>query len=130
MTRKDYTSNQVRAAGPYSHAVEAGDYIFFSGQTAMNGVEEHRFQSKGGITEQTENAFHFLESVMDEAGVTSDDIVKVNVYLTRMVHFDEMNEVYEKHFNTPYPARTCVTVQELPLHADIEIEAIAKKPQN
>lgn len=128
MTKKSYTSDKVSVSGPYSHAIDAGDYIFFSGQTAMNGTEENLMQKRGNITEQTKNALSFLQAVMDEAAVTRDDIVKVNVYLTGMVDFDEMNEVYESFFNAPYPARTCVAVQELPLQADVEIEAIAKKP--
>jgi 2-iminobutanoate/2-iminopropanoate deaminase len=128
MTRKTYTADNVSASGPYSHAVDVGDYVFFSGQTALNGTEDHLIQTKGNITEQTERTFSYLQAVMDEAGVTSDDIIKVNVYLTQMVDFDEMNEVYKTFFNAPYPARTCVAVQELPLHADVEIEAIAKRP--
>lgn len=83
----------------------------------------------GNITEQTETAFSYLTSVMDVAGVTSDDVMKVNVYLTSMDHFDEMNEVYKSFFNTPYPARTCVAVKELPLKTDVEIEFIVKKPR-
>lgn len=127
MTRKNYTAENVSASGPYSHAIDAGDFIFFSGQTAMNGTEANKV--KGTITEQTEKSLSFLKSVMKEAGVTSDDIVKVNVYLTGMAHFDEMNEVYKTFFKAPQPARTCVAVLELPLGADVEIEAIAKKPK-
>lgn len=54
-------------------------------------------------------------------------MVKVNVFLTSMKHFPEMNEVYEKKFSKPYPARTTVAVLELPLGADVEIEFIAKR---
>jgi len=59
---------------------------------------------------------------MNEAGVSLDDVVKVNVYLTGMKYFAEMNAVYEKQFTTPYPTRTCVAVLGLPLEADVEIE--------
>src|SRR5690625_1847621 len=126
MARKNYTADNVSASGPYSHAIDAGDYIFFSGQTAMNGVDPKK--EKGDITEQTKTARSYLTSVMEAAGVTSDDVVKVNVYLTKMAYFDEMNEVYKSFFNTPYPARTCVAVNELPLETDVEIEFIVKKP--
>ena len=64
---------------------------------------------------------------MEQAGVTFDDVLKVNVYLTSMKHFKAMNEVYETYFKAPYPARTCVAVLELPLEADVEIELIAKR---
>ena len=129
MSKKIYTSENVKASGPYSHAVDAGNYIFFSGQTAMNGTEEHLIRAKGGIKEQTERALSYLESVMGKAGVTESDVVKVNVYLTSMTQFEEMNAAYGEFFSEPYPARTCVAVQDLPLHADVEIEAIAEAPQ-
>ena len=124
MTRKNYTAKNVSASGPYSHAIDSGDYIFFSGQTAMNGVD---VEEKGDITEQTKRSLAYLESVMNVADVTSDDVIKVNVYLTKMAYFDEMNKVYEDFFTPPYPARTCVAVYELPLGADVEIEVIVKK---
>lgn len=129
MTRKNYTADNVSASGPYSHAIDAGEFIFLSGQTAMNGIDSEAKKKLGNITEQTETAFSYLTSVMDVAGVTSDDVMKVNVYLTSMDHFDEMNEVYKSFFNTPYPARTCVAVKELPLKTDVEIEFIVKKPR-
>lgn len=129
MTRKNYTADNVSASGPYSHAIDAGEFIFLSGQTAMNGIDSEAKKELGNITEQTEAAFSYLTSVMDVAGVTSDDVMKVNVYLTSMDHFDEMNEVYKSFFNTPYPARTCVAVKELPLKTDVEIEFIVKKPR-
>lgn len=127
MTRKNVTADNVSASGPYSHAIDGGDYIFFSGQTAMNGAGELADKPKGDITEQTKTALFYLKSVMDAANIKTDDLVKVNVYLTKMAYFDEMNEVYKGFFNAPYPARTCVAVYELPLGADVEIEAIAKK---
>ncbi len=59
------------------------------------------------------------------AGLTFDDVVKVNVYLTSMDDFGEMNEVYARQFSEPYPARTTVAVAALPLGARIEIELVA-----
>ncbi len=126
MVRKNYTAKGVSASGPYSHAIDGGEYVFFSGQTAMNTVVEGEV-TKGSIEEQTETVFANLSAVMEAAGVHSDDVVKVNVYLTTMDHFDRMNGVYKDFFNAPYPARTCVAVYELPLGADVEIEIIAKK---
>lgn len=127
MSRKAFTSPHVSSSGPYSHAIDGGDYYFFSGQTAKNAVavtEDDR-----AIAAQTEKCFENLQFVMDEVGVTMDDVVKVNVYLTGMKHFAEMNAVYEKKFSKPFPARTCVAVLELPLAADVEIEVIVKKPK-
>lgn len=123
--RKVYDAKTAKASGPYSHAVDSGDYVFFSGQTAKNTTSNVDVTSS--ITEQTEQCFINLFSVMENANLTSDDVVKVNVYLTTMKHFDEMNEVYITKFNEPLPARTCVAVYELPLGADVEIEMIAKR---
>ena len=61
------------------------------------------------------------------AGLTFDDVVKVNVYLTSMDDFGEMNEVYARQFSEPYPARTTVAVAALPLGARIEIELVARR---
>lgn len=125
MVRKVYNSERASSSGPYSHAVDAGDYIFLAGQTARNTVGE---KSKVvSIAEQTQECFNNLFDVLKAANLTADDVVKVNVYLTSMKHFDEMNEVYKKQFSEPYPARTCVAVLELPLGADVEIELIAKR---
>lgn len=127
MTRKTYSADSVASSGPYSHAVDAGDFVFFSGQTAKNA--NNAPDMTGDIAAQTAQCFENLFSVMAQANLTSDDVVKVNVYLTTMKNFDAMNEVYKTRFHDPFPARTCVAVLELPLGAEVEIELIAKKPQ-
>ncbi len=126
MTRIVYNAMGVSASGPYSHAVDAGELVFLSGQTAMN--RDPAPTVKGSIAEQTKQCFVNLFRVLEEAGLTSDDVVKVNVYLTDMTNFSEMNEVYKTHFSEPYPARTCIAVLGLPLGAEVEIELVAKKP--
>lgn len=125
MIRKTYNTERASVSGPYSHAVDSGDYVFLAGQTArnVNGNENKNLS----IAEQTQECFDSLIDVLDSAGLSLDNVVKVNVFLTSMKHFTEMNEVYEKQFSKPYPARTCVAVLELPLDADVEIEMIAKK---
>ncbi|MFJ8065089.1 RidA family protein [Psychrobacillus sp. NPDC096426] len=125
MVRKTYSAKNVTASGPYSHAVEADDFIFFSGQTAMNAETGENLQ--GNIAEQTKHCFTNLFEVLEAANLTHDDVVKVNVYLTDMNNFSSMNEVYKTYFNDPYPARTCVAVLALPLGAEVEIEMIAKR---
>lgn len=125
MSRKVYNAKNTSASGPYSHAVDAGDYIFLSGQTAMNSAGGEKVL--GDIGEQTKLCFERLSEVLEAAGLTTDDVVKVNVYLTDMKHFSAMNDVYQTFFTEPYPARTCVAVLALPLGADVEIEMIAKR---
>lgn len=126
--RKAYTAEDVMSSGPYSHAIDAGEYVFLSGQTAQNSLTLKKEDNQPlDIKEQTEECFKNLNRVLHTLGLTQDNIVKVNVYLTGMKYFDEMNEVYKTKFTEPYPARTCVAVFELPLGADVEIEVVAKK---
>ena len=125
MKRKTYKGKRVSSSGPYSHVVDASDYLFFSGQTAYNNI--HFKGKKYDIIKQTQMCFKNLKDVMEVAGVNLENVVKVNVYLTKMAYFEEMNNVYEEMFEEPYPARTCVAVYDLPLGADIEIECIVKR---
>ncbi|WP_059173902.1 RidA family protein [Bacillus sp. FJAT-27445] len=123
--RKAYEAKSATVSGPYSHAVDAGEFVYFSGQTAMNSISAENL--KGDIGKQTKQCFKNLFEVLEAAGLTPDDVVKVNVYLTDMNNFAAMNEVYETQFTSPFPARTCVAVLALPLDAEVEIEMIAKK---
>lgn len=125
LTRKTYDAKFAEVSGPYSHAVDAGDYIYFSGQTAKNAPNAG--DMTGDIAAQTKQCFDNLFEVMNETNLTTDDVVKVNVYLTDMNDFTAMNEVYEKQFTAPFPARTCVAVLGLPLGAEVEIEMVAKR---
>jgi 2-iminobutanoate/2-iminopropanoate deaminase len=70
--------------------------------------------------------FKNLFAVLETAGLTSDDVIKVQVYLTEMNDFEAMNEIYAKQFSKPYPARTTIGCASLPLNAKIEIGMIAK----
>lgn len=125
MLRKAYQAKSAEVSGPYSHAVDAGEFVYFSGQTAKNSSSTKNME--GDIAAQTEQCFIHLFEVLEAANLTQDDVVKVNVYLTSMKDFAAMNEVYETKFSKPYPARTCVAVLELPLGAEVEIEMIAKR---
>ncbi len=125
MTRKSISSPAAASVGPYSHAVDDGDYVFCSGQTPLD--PETGKLDPGGVGSQTRQCFENLFSVLDEAGLTHKDVIKVNVYLTDMDSFTAMNEVYAQHFDQPFPARTTIGVASLPLGAEVEIELVAKK---
>ncbi|GGJ96525.1 reactive intermediate/imine deaminase [Lentibacillus kapialis] len=127
MARKTYNAKNANVSGPYSHAVDAGDFVYFSGQTAMNAANSTSSDMSGDIQAQTRQCFANLFDVLEASGLKNEDVVKVNVYLTSMKHFDAMNDVYETQFREPFPARTCVAVLELPLGAEVEIEMIARK---
>ena len=127
MPRKAYSAPGAVSVGPYSHAVESGDLIFLSGQTPVDSQTGKLVE--GGITAQTEQCFNNLFNILSAAGLTPDDVVKVNVFLTDMGSFIAMNSVYSKQFSSPYPARTTIGVAALPLGAQVEIEMIARKNQ-
>src|SRR5699024_5999342 len=126
MSRKAFNTKTVSSSGPYSHVTDAGDFLYFLGQTAKNRLDVTE-DLTGDIAKQTEIAFNNLFDVMEDAGVTEDQVVKEVVYLMTMKNFEERNEEYKEKFSAPYPSRTCVAVLELPLGAEVEIEMIVKK---
>ncbi len=126
MARKTVKSPSApEAVGPYSQAVWTGNLLYCSGQSPI--VPSTGKIIAGGISEQTQQVFKNLETVLTAAGLKMDDVIKVNVYLTSMANFAEMNQVYQGWFSQPYPARTTVAVAELPLNALVEIEFITEK---
>jgi 2-iminobutanoate/2-iminopropanoate deaminase len=125
MSRKAFSAEGAVVVGPYSHAVESGDLIFLSGQTPIDSQTGKLVE--GGIKDQTQQCFKNLFNVLEAAGLTADNVEKVNVFLTDMDKFTEMNEVYAKQFSSPYPARTTIGVASLPLGAQVEIEMIARR---
>lgn len=126
MARTPLSSATASAIGPYSHAIDDGTHVFCSGQTPIDPATGDL--KIGGVGDQTNQCFDNLFAVLADGGLTSDDVVKVNVYLTDMNDFAEMNEAYVTRFSAPPPARTTVAVAGLPMNAQVEIELVAKKP--
>lgn len=124
--RQSLSSDTAMAVGPYSHAIDDGRYVFCSGQTPVD--PETRELRVGGVAEQTHQCFDNLFAVLAAGGLTPDDVLKVNVYLTDMDDFHEMNEAYAGRFDRPFPARTTIGVAALPLGAKVEIELVARRP--
>ena len=104
MPRTAFTSAGAVSVGPYSHAVEAGDFLYLSGQTPLDAATGKLVL--GGIAAQAEQCFKNLFGVLASAGLTPDDVVKANVFLVDMSDFPAMNAVYERQFAKPFPART------------------------
>ena len=126
MSRTNVHSEEApKAIGPYSQAVWAGDLLYCSGQTPIDLATGALVT--GGIGEQTTRCFANLAAVVQAAGLSMADVIKVNVYLTDMANFPAMNAAYQQAFSAPYPARTTVAVAGLPLNAAVEIELVAKK---
>ena len=125
MARKAIKSEKAVSVGPYSHGVDSDGLIFLSGQTPIDPATGKIVE--GDFSKQTQQCFNNLFEVLAAAGLTSDDVQKVNVFLIDMNDFSLMNEVYKKQFSEPYPARTTIGVAALPLGAKVEIEMIARK---
>jgi 2-iminobutanoate/2-iminopropanoate deaminase len=125
MGRKSVNASDAAAIGPYSHAIESGDLVFLSGQTPIDSPTGRIVE--GDFSDQTQQCFKNLFKVLEVAGLTSDHVEKVNVFLTDMNNFSAMNDVYSRQFTSPYPARTTIGVAALPMGALIEIEMIARR---
>jgi 2-iminobutanoate/2-iminopropanoate deaminase len=126
MPRRHVESPRGPAAiGPYSHAVWAGDLLYLSGQTPIDPAVGTLID--GDVEAQTHRAFDNLQAVLEDSGLSMDDVIKCNVYLTDMVNFAAMNRAYQRRFAAPYPARTTVAVAGLPLGALVEIELVARR---
>lgn len=125
MTRTTFSSPDApRAAGPYSQAVGSGDHVFLSGQTPVDPATGTLVDAD--VAGQAQRCFDNLGAVLAAAGLSFDDVVKVNVFLVSMDDFAAMNTVYARQFTEPYPARTTIGVAALPLGAQIEIELVAR----
>jgi len=116
------------AVGPYSQAVQAGEFLFLAGQIPLDPVS-------GDITgttaaAQTEQVLKNIYAVLQAGGCSFSDVVKTTVFLTDLKDFAEMNEVYEHYFGEEFPARSTIQVAALPRSALVEIEVIAKLPNS
>lgn len=118
------TSNAPGAIGPYSQAIDAGPFLYVSGQIPVNPATG---EIPEGITAQTEQSLKNVKAILAEAGLSVDNVVKTTVFLANMGDFAAMNAVYGEVFTAPYPARSAVAVRELPKQVLVEIEVIAAK---
>jgi len=116
------TSKAAPAVGPYSQAVKTEQFIFVSGE---KGLDISGRLVEGGIVKQTRQALENIKAILETAGSSLNNIVTVNIYMTDLSKFDEMNRVYAEYFPKDRPARVTVSVAALPVGAGIEIAAIA-----
>jgi 2-iminobutanoate/2-iminopropanoate deaminase len=114
-----------QAIGPYSQAIICGDFVFCSGQTPLDPKTMRLVGDD--IETQTRQVLRNLEIVLNEAGLTLQNVVKTTVFLKRMSDFAQMNAVYAEIFEKHRPARSTIEVSQNPLDALIEIECIAAR---
>ena len=119
------TKNAPAAIGPYSQAIQAGDFIYVSGQIPVDPETGALIDKL--IADQTGQSLKNLKAVLEAAGYSLQDVIKTTVFITDMANFATVNSVYAKYFEKDCPARSCVAVKELPKDALIEIEAVAYK---
>ena len=123
MAREIISTEQAPAAiGPYSQAVRVGDTVYLSGQIPLDPDTMQLVE--GSIEVQARRVFANLAAVCVAAGGDLSSIVKLNLYLTDMSDFAQVNELMKEVFSEPYPARAAVAVAALPKGAGFEAEAV------
>ena len=124
MNKRIIQTNLAPAAiGPYSQAIRIGDFLYTSGQIALD-PESGIFLS-GEIEEETEQTLKNISAILQADGLNLENVIKTTVYLSDLNHFARMNQVYENYFSKNKPARAYVQVAALPKGAKVEIDAIA-----
>ena len=126
MKRIVNTSNAPKPIGPYNQAVISGDLMFISGQVAFDPNTDELVL--GDIQSETKQVMENLKSILEEANLSFDNVVKTTIFLSDMNDFQQVNEVYGSYFsNDQAPARETVEVSRLPKDVNVEISMIAYK---
>jgi len=119
------TSKAPAPIGPYNQAIQTGNLLFISGQVCIDPASG-QLKNKD-IQEETHQVMHNLKSILQEAGMDFNNVVKTTIFITDMNRFAELNEVYGKYFSDKFPARETVQVSALPKFVNVEISMIAAK---
>jgi 2-iminobutanoate/2-iminopropanoate deaminase len=112
------------AIGPYTQAIQAGNWVFVSGQIPLDPATGKLIEDKS-VVAQTRRSLQNIQGILTAAGASLNDVVKVTIYLDDMGDFSEVNGVYSEFFQSSRPARATVQVAGLPMGVAIEIDCIA-----
>jgi len=118
-----HTDRAPEAIGPYSQAIQAGNFLFLSGQIPLDPKTGELV--KGDIRQQTQQVLENIKVVLESQKLGMENVVKMTIFLKDIGKFNQVNEVYATYFPSSPPARSTVEVAKLPRDAEIEIEAIA-----
>jgi len=117
------TEKAPKAIGPYSQAIQAGNFLFLSGQIPLDPKTGELV--KGDIRKQTQQVLENIKGILESQGLGMENVVKSAIFLKDIANFNQVNEVYATYFPSSPPARSTIEVTKLPRNTDIEIEAIA-----
>ena len=120
------TKSAPAAIGPYAQAIEAGGFLFCSGQIPLD-PETGVVVGEGDVEMQTRQVMKNISAVLKAAGVNFSNVVKTTIFLKDMGTFPKVNPIYAENFTAPFPARSTVEVARLPKDVMVEIEVIVKK---
>ncbi|PAV31469.1 reactive intermediate/imine deaminase [Virgibacillus profundi] len=121
MVKAIHTEHAPAAIGPYSQAIQAGDFIYVSGQI---GIDPKTGDVVEGIDNQTNQVLNNLKAILTEAGTDFSKVVKFTIYLNSMNDFSTVNEIYGSYLTEPYPARATVEVSRLPNDVLVEMDVV------
>lgn len=124
MVRSIFTKNAPEAIGPYSQAIQAGDFLYVSGQIPINPETGEIVE---GIEKQTAQVLENLKAILNEADTEFAQVVKFTIYLKSMDDFATVNKIYGDYLTDPYPVRATIEVSRLPKDALVEMDVIAYK---
>ncbi|MBO6148381.1 MAG: RidA family protein [Lachnospiraceae bacterium] len=119
-----HTDKAPVAIGPYSQAIKSGNTLYVSGQIPIDPASGEF--AGDSIEAQTRQSLTNIKHILEEAGLSMDNVLKTTVLLKDINDFSAMNEVYGSFFKEPYPARAAFQAAALPKGALVEIEAIAE----
>lgn len=115
------------ASLPFSEAVRSGDLLFLSGQ--IGTAEGKNELVPGGIAAESDRTLQRIEDVLKRHGASMGDVIKCTVFLADIKDWPAFNEVYRRHFQAPYPARSALAASGLAMDARVEVECIAQAPK-
>jgi 2-iminobutanoate/2-iminopropanoate deaminase len=124
--REITTDDAPASIGPYSQGIVDDGTIYVSGQGPID--PESGDIVGDTIEEETERTLENVGAVLDAAGASLDDAVKATVFVRDMRNYAAVNEVYGEYMSEPYPARSAVEVDDLPVDIGVEIEVVASAP--
>lgn len=117
-----FTDKAPKAIGTYSQAVKVNNTVYISGQIPL--IPETMEVLVGSVEEQIHQVFKNMQAIIEAAGGSFDNVVKLNIFLTDLTNFPTVNHVMSQYFTEPYPARAAIGVNELPKGVPVEMDAI------